>query len=51
MHKIILKVKYFEMGLSKKSLSIDKTIKSKKGLELETSRYSGYKTSSEKFLY
>ena len=30
---------------------MDKIIKNKRGLELETSRYSGYKTSSEKFPY
>ena len=28
-----------------------KIIKSKKGLELVNSRYSGYRTSSEKFFY
>ena len=64
MQEIILKVKYFETGLSKnlkkgnfifffwtQSLSIDKIIKNKRGLKLVTSRYSGYKTSLEKFLY
>ena len=30
---------------------MDKVIKNKKGLELVTSRSSGYETSSEKFLY
>ena len=29
---------------------MDKTVKSERGLELETSLSSGYKTSSEKFL-
>ena len=55
--KTILKVKYFERGLLKalkkvtssffrtQSLSIEKITKSKRGLELVTSRYSGYKTS------
>ena len=33
------------------SLSIDKIIKNKGVLELVNSRYSGYKTSSEEFLY
>ena len=33
------------------SLSVDKIIKNKIGLELVTSHYSGYKTSSKKFLY
>ena len=33
------------------SLLIDKLIKNKRGLELVTSSSSGYKTSSEKFLY
>ena len=33
------------------SLLMDKVIKNKRGLELVTSRSSGYKTSSEKFLY
>ena len=30
---------------------MDKVIKNKRGLELVTSRSSGYETSSEKFLY
>ena len=34
-----------------KSFLVDKVIKNKRGLELETSRSSGYKTSSEKFLF
>ena len=64
MEEIILKVRYFERRLSKslkkgnlhfffriQSLSIDKIIKNKRGLEPVTSRYSGYETSSEKFLY
>ena len=33
------------------SLSIDKVINNKRGLELVNSCSSGYKTSSEKFLY
>ena len=33
------------------SLLMDKVIKNKMGLELVTSRYSGHKTSSEKFFY
>ena len=64
MQEIVLKVKYFERGLSKslkkgnfifsfrtQSLSIEKIIQNKRGLELATSHYSGYKTNSEKFLY
>ena len=63
MQEIILKARYFERGLSKRLkegnffffqaeyLSIDKIIKNKRGLELGTSGYSGYKTSSEKVLY
>ena len=63
MQEIILKVKYFERGLSKSlkkgnfifsfesSPFVDKIIKNKRGLELVISRYSGYETSSEKFLY
>ena len=30
---------------------MDKIIKNKRGLELETSRFSGYKTSSQKFMF
>ena len=30
---------------------MDEIIKNKRGLELMTSRFSGYETSSEKFLY
>ena len=64
MQEIILKVRYFESGLSKilkkgnfifffqtQFLSIDKIVKNKRGLELVTSCYSGYETNSEKFLY
>ena len=67
MQEILLKIKvrYFERGLSKslkkgyvlyfffqsQSLSINKTIKNKRGLELVTSHYSGYKTCSEKLYY
>ena len=62
MQEVILKVSHFERGLSKslkklplffrtQFLSIDKIIKNKKGLELVTKGYSGYETSSEKFLY
>ena len=55
------KVRYFERVLSKslkksnfiffrtQSFLIDKIIKNKRGLELITSHYSGYETSSEKF--
>ena len=53
---------YFEYRLSKslkkvnfffraQSLSVDKVMKNKQGLELVTSHSSGYKTSSEKFIY
>ena len=64
MQEIILKIGYFERGLSKslkkvniyfffwtQSLLMDKVIKIKKGLELVTSCSLGYKTSTEKFLY
>ena len=61
MQEILLKVRYFERGLSKtlkkcdffrtQSLSVDKIFKNIKALELATSRSSGYETSSEKFLY
>ena len=64
MHNIVLKVRYFEKGLSKglkkgnfifffgtQSLLIVKIMKNKRGLELVTSCYSGYETKSEKFLY
>ena len=30
---------------------MDKVIKNKRGLELETSRFPGYKTSSQKFMF
>ena len=58
-----LEVRYFERGLSKslkisnfiffltQSLPIDKIIKSRRDLELKTSRCSGYETSSEKLYY
>ena len=64
MQEIILKIGYFERGLSKslkkvniyfffwtQSLLMDKVIQIKKGLELVTSCSLGYKTSTEKFLY
>ena len=63
MQEIILKIRYYERGLSKsltkfnyifffqtQFMLIDKVIKNKRDLELVTSRSSGYKTSSEKFL-
>ena len=61
MQEILLKVRYFERGLSKtfkkvnyfffpaQSLLMDKVIKNKRGPELVTSPSSGYKTSSRKF--
>ena len=63
MREIILKIKYFERGLSKtlkkvnyfffrtQSLLMDKVIKHNRGLELVTSCSSGHEASSEKFLY
>ena len=63
MQEIILKIRYFERDNQKalqkltlfffrtQSLLMDKVIKNKRGLELVTSRSSGHKTSSEKFLY
>ena len=63
MQEILLKIRYFERGLSKslkkvnfiffraQSLLMDKVIKNKRGLKLVTSRSSGYETSSQKFLY
>ena len=57
MQEILLKIRYFERGLSKSlkkgesSLLMDKIIKNKRSTELVTSRSSGYKTSSEKFRY
>ena len=60
MQEILLKIRYFERGLSKsqlcfffqtQSLLMYKVIKNKRGLELLTSLSSGYETSSEKFLY
>ena len=62
MPEIILKARYFERDYQKalkkvtfflpaQFLSIDKIIKNKRGLELVISGYSGYETSSEKFLY
>ena len=63
MQEIILKVRYFERELPKSlkkgnlifsfelSLSVDKIIKNKRGLELLISRYLGSETSSEKTLY
>ena len=60
MQAILLKIRYFERELSKslknalklyfffgtQSLLMDKIMKNKRGLKLQTSRYSGYKTSS-----
>ena len=63
MQEVLLKIRYFERGLSKRlkkdnyflfrtqSLLMDKIIKNKRGLELVTSHSSGCETSSEKFLY
>ena len=64
MQKIILKIRYFDRGLSKSfikltlffhsnphSLLMDKIMKNKKSLEPVTSHSSTYKASSEKFLY
>ena len=63
MQRIILKVKYFERGLSKNLKKVTsffllnpvpfnrQNYQNKRGLELVTSRYSGYEASSEKFLY
>ena len=64
MQEILLKIRYFEKGLSKnlkkvnfiiyfqtQPLLMAKVIKNKKGLELVTCCSSGYKTSSEKFFY
>ena len=56
---IPLKIRYCERGSSKslkkmtlfQSLLIDKIMKNKRGLELVTSLSSGYKISSEKFIY
>ena len=60
---ILLKIRNSEKGLSKslkeinyfflrnRSLSTDRIMKKQKGQELVKSRSSGYKTSSEKFLY
>ena len=58
------KLKYFERGLSKtfkkvnfyfffqtQSLLMNKVIKNKRGLKLVSCHSSGYKTSSQKFLY
>ena len=61
MQEILLKIRYFESGLLKsiKNVTVfflsnpvdlvDKIIKNKRGLELVTSSFSGYKTSSENF--
>ena len=64
MQEILLKIRYFEIGLSKtlkksqvyvffrtQPLLMYKVIVNKRGLELVTSRSSGYETSSEKFRY
>ena len=57
MQEILLKVRYFERGLSKtlkkvnQSRLMDKAIKNKSGLELVPSRCSGYGKSLQKFLY
>ena len=62
MQEILLKARYFERGLSKclkkvtffvnsSPVPFSKQNNQKRGLELVTSGYSGYETSSEKFLY
>ena len=58
MQEIILKIRYFERGLSRGLFLLDpipfngyKVIKNKRGLELVSSRSSGHETSSERFLY
>ena len=63
MQEIILKVSYFERGLSKclnkgNSIFLSNPVpfnrqnyQRQKGPKLVTSRYSGYETSSEKFFY
>ena len=62
MQEFLLKIKYFERGLSKsliklyfffqtQSLLMDKVIKSKRGLELVIGHSSGYETSSKNLLY
>ena len=64
MQEIILKIRYFEGGLSKslkksqlyfpfrtQSLLMDNVIENKMALELVSSRSSGCKTSSEKLFY
>ena len=64
MLEILLKIRYFERGLTKtfkkvnfifffptQFLLMDKIIENKRGLELVTSPSSGYKTSLKKFLY
>ena len=64
MQEILVKIRYFERGLSKafkkvnfifffptQSFLMDKAIKNKRKLELVTSPSLGYETSSEKFLY
>ena len=59
MQEIVLKIRYFERGLSKslkkktkkkRSLLMNKIMKNKRSLKLVTSHSSGYKTSSDKFL-
>ena len=64
MQEILIKVRHFERGLSKSLINGNfifsfkpspfqqsKLSKTKRDLELVTSRYSGYETSSEKSLY
>ena len=64
MQEILLKIRYFEIALSKalkevnfvfssepSPFLIHKNIKNKRGLELVTSYSSGYETSSKEFLY
>ena len=63
MQEILLKIKYFERGLSKTLKKVNfifsfepstfkwTKLSKKKGLELVTSRYLDYKTSSQEFLY
>ena len=56
MQEILLKIRYFERGLSESRKIVNfnfssEVIKNKRGVELVTSRFWGYETSSEKFLY
>ena len=63
MQETLLKIRYFETGLSKSLKKVNfiffpnpvpfngQSYQKQKGLELVTSRSSGYETSLEKFLY